>query len=53
MDDGDYKCPKCGSSGLVSIRKKAIEGELLECRSCKRLYRVVYEADGTTLLVPV
>jgi hypothetical protein len=27
---------------------KAIEGELVECRSCMRLFQLVYEADGET-----
>lgn len=51
MNDGDYKCPKCGSTDLVSIRNKAIDGELLECQSCKRMYQVVYEAETTPRLL--
>jgi hypothetical protein len=39
---------------LVIIDTKAISDELVECRSCMRLYRLAYEPDGKTQrLVPV
>jgi hypothetical protein len=52
MDDGDYRCPKCGSD-LITIYTDTIADELLECRACLRLYRVEYVSDGTTRLVAV
>jgi len=48
MTDGDYECPKCGSTDLASIQTEAIADELVECRSCKGLFQIVYESDGTT-----
>jgi transcription elongation factor Elf1 len=48
MTDGEMRCPKCGSTDLVSIQNKAIDAELVECQSCKQLYQVMYEPDGTT-----
>jgi len=53
-DTDDHRCPNCGSTDLVAIRTKAIADELLECRSCMKLYRLAYEPDGITQrLVPV
>jgi hypothetical protein len=44
----DHRCRNCDSTDLVVIDSKAISDELLECRSCMRLYRTEYEASGTT-----
>ena len=53
-DTDEHRCPNCGAMDLASIQNKAIDGELLECRSCTGLFQLVYEADGVTeRLVPV
>ena len=53
-DIDDHRCPNCDSAGLIAIHTKAIADELVECRSCMRLYRLAYEPDGITQrLVPV
>ena len=45
------RCPNCDSTDLVLIKTKAIADELLECRSCMKLYRTECQSDGTTRLV--
>jgi hypothetical protein len=53
-DTDEYRCPNCGSADLAVINTKAIADELLECRSCMKLYQLVNEPDGITQrLVPV
>jgi hypothetical protein len=53
-DPDEYRCPNCDSPDLVAINTKAIADELVECRSCMRLYQLVNEPDGKTQrLVPV
>ena len=47
-DSSAYRCPNCDSTDLNSIRSKAIDGELLEYRSCVGLFQVVYDADRVT-----
>jgi hypothetical protein len=54
IDTDEQRCPNCDSRDLVAIHTKAIADELLECRSCMKLYRLEYEPDGKTQrLVPV
>jgi hypothetical protein len=49
MTDADeYRCPNCGSADLASIQTEAIADEVLKCRSCTRLFQIVYEPDGVT-----
>jgi uncharacterized protein with PIN domain len=50
-DPDEHRCPNCDSPELVVIDTKAIADELLECRSCMRLYRMENQSDGTTRLV--
>ena len=53
-DTDEHRCPNCDSPELVVINTKAIADELVECRSCMKLYRLEYEATGTTQrLVPL
>jgi hypothetical protein len=52
-DTDEQRCPNCGSTDLAAIDIKAIADELIECRSCMKLYRPEYETNGTALLVPV
>jgi hypothetical protein len=52
-DTAEQRCPNCESTDLVVIHTKAITDELLECRSCMKLYRLEYEATGATRLVAV
>jgi hypothetical protein len=51
--DTEHRCGNCGSTDLIAIHTKAIADELLECRSCMKLYRLEYEATGATRLVQV
>jgi hypothetical protein len=51
--EAEHRCENCGSTDLVIIDTKAIADELVECRSCMKLYRVEYVAGGTTRLVAV
>jgi hypothetical protein len=53
LDTDEHRCPNCNSTDLVVINTKAIADELLECRGCMKLYRLEYEATGTTRLVQV
>ena len=54
IDIEDLRCPNCDSTDLVVVNTKAIADELLECRSCMKLYQIAYEPDGVTQrLVPV
>ena len=52
-DTDEHRCPNCDSMDLVMIDTKAIEDELIECRSCMKLYRVEYEPSGATRLMAV
>ena len=53
-DTDEHRCPNCDSPDLVVINTKTIADELIECRSCMKLYQLKYEADGVTQrLVPV
>ena len=47
----EQRCPNCDSTDLVVIVTNAIADELVECRSCIKLYRLEYETSGTTRLV--
>ena len=49
----EHRCPNCNSIDLVSVQTTAIDADLLECRSCMRLYKVEHGPDGTSELVPV
>ena len=51
--DTEHQCENCGSTDLVVVNTKAIADELVECRSCMKLYRVEYQANGATRLVQV
>jgi predicted RNA-binding Zn-ribbon protein involved in translation (DUF1610 family) len=50
--DVEFRCPNCGSD-LVIIDTKAIANELVECRSCMKLYEIKHDASGTPQLLPV
>lgn len=53
-DTNEHRCPNCNSTDLVVINTKLIVEELLECRSCMKLYQLGYEPDGVTeRLVPI
>jgi hypothetical protein len=49
----EYLCPNCASMNLVSVQTTAIDDELLECQSCKRLFAVKHKADGSAWLMAV
>jgi hypothetical protein len=49
----EYRCPNCNSTDLVGIHTAAIDADLLECRSCMRLYKVDNGRDGSLELVAV
>jgi hypothetical protein len=54
MNDSDEcRCPYCDSTDLVGIHTAAIANELVECRSCMRLYEIKNDASETSQLVPV
>jgi len=52
-DTDEQRCPNCDSPDLVVIHTKAIADEIVECRSCMKLYRLEYEATGAARLVQV
>jgi hypothetical protein len=53
FNSDEHRCPNCNSTDLVSVQTTAIDADLLECRSCIRLYKVETAPDGTSGLVPV
>jgi transposase-like protein len=52
-DFDEQRCPHCDSSDLVVINTKAITDELIECRSCMKLYRLEYDTSGASGLAAV
>jgi hypothetical protein len=53
-DTDEHRCSNCDSPDRVVINTKAIAEELVDCRSCMKLYQLKYEPDGVTQrLVPV
>jgi len=53
MESDEYTCPFCQAKALVSVQSAAVDSELLECQSCKRVYEIKYGAEGNAKLVPV
>jgi hypothetical protein len=52
-DPRSRRCPTCDADDFLSIHSNAVDSELLECQSCKGVFELKYESDGTSRLVAV